>query len=81
LRPSTTLKPPDDNKRARIVHQLIGPVQRPQLRHVPSDWVLHSEGKGRDLAVCVEALRRRAIRQGYIVDDGFTMEDWREVTG
>jgi hypothetical protein len=76
-----TLKLPDSNKHARIVHQLVGPVQRLQLRHVPSTWVLYSEDKGPDLAACVEALRRCAVRQGYVVDEGFEVEDWREVTG
>jgi hypothetical protein len=71
---------PDDTKHARIVKMFVGPVQRLQLRHVPSDWVLHSEGKGPDLAASVEALRRRAKRQGYVVDEGFTVEDRRSDT-
>jgi len=75
-----TLKLPDETKHARIVHVFAGPIQRLQLRHVPSDWVLHSEGKGPDLADNVESLRRRAIRQGYVVDEGFAVEDWRRVT-
>jgi hypothetical protein len=32
-----TLVLPDKAKHARILLQLVGPVQRLQLRHVPSD--------------------------------------------
>jgi hypothetical protein len=75
-----TLSLPADTKSARIVHTLVGPVQRLQLRHVPSNWVIHSEGKGPDLAAFVEVLRRRAVRQGYVVDEGYDVEDWRTIT-
>ncbi|HLZ07304.1 MAG TPA: hypothetical protein VKT80_01860 [Chloroflexota bacterium] len=50
-----TLKLPDDTKHARTVHMFSGPIQRLQLRHAPSEWVIHSEGKGADLAESVDA--------------------------
>jgi len=75
-----TLKLPDDTKHARIVHMFSGPIQRLQLRHVPSDWVLYSEGKGPDLLRNVKELRRAAVKHGYVVDEGFAVEDWRRVS-
>jgi hypothetical protein len=72
-----TLKFPDDSKRCRIVFQLIGPVRRLQVRHVPSDWLFTSQGCGADVAASVEELRGRARRQGYLVDEGYATEDLR----
>ena len=71
------LRLPDDTKHARIIHMLVGPVQWLQLRHVSSNWVLTSLSLGPDLASSVETLRRQAMRRGYVVDEGLTVEDWR----
>lgn len=75
-----TLQLPDESKHARIVHQFVGPVQRLHLRHVPSDWVITSAEIGPDATASIEELRGRAKRQGYTVDSGYIVEDWREIT-
>lgn len=72
-----TLKLPDDSKNARIIYQLIGPVRRLALRHVPSDWHITDSGVGPDVASSVEELRGRARRQGYAVEPGYATEDLR----
>lgn len=71
------LKLPDDAKNARIVYQLIGPVRRLALRHVPSDWHITDVGVGPDVDSSVEELRGRAVRQGYAVLPGYQVEDLR----
>jgi hypothetical protein len=71
-----TLRLANDEKRARIVRQIVGPVERLQLRHVPSDWLIYAMGIGPDPAASVERLRRAAVRRGYVVEEGVTVEDW-----
>jgi hypothetical protein len=61
---------------ARIVCQIAGPVERLQLRHVPSDWVIVNVGRGPDLIASVERLRQVAILRGFVAEDGVTVEDW-----
>lgn len=72
-----TLTLPDDSKNARIILQLVGPVRRLQLRHVPSDWMIEAQGVGVDLDASVATLRSRARRQGYAVEPGYVTEDLR----
>jgi hypothetical protein len=71
-----TLTLPDSTRRARIVRQLVGPIEDVQLRHVPSDWVIVSVRCGPRLEATVERLRRAAARRGYVVEDGVMTEDW-----
>jgi hypothetical protein len=47
-----------------------------QLRHVPSNWLMHSRPVGPGLTKTIALLRRAAERRGYIVEDGVTVEDW-----
>jgi hypothetical protein len=71
-----TLRLANDEKRARIVRRPVGPVERIKLDHVPSDWLIVSIGRGSDLTAKFERLRRAAIRYGYVVEEGVTVEDW-----
>jgi hypothetical protein len=71
-----TLSLPSDEKRARIVRQITGPVESIQLRHVPSDWLIYSRPVGPYRAKTIALLRRAAARRGYVVEDGVTVEDW-----
>jgi hypothetical protein len=71
-----TLRFPNNEKRVRIVHQIVGPVEYVQLRHVPSDWLIYSTGREPSLAATVKRLRRAAERRGYVVEDGVTLENW-----
>ena len=73
-----TLRLPDCTRRARIVLMMVGPCAPLHLRHVPSDWVVAWIGVGPDVDAAAEALRREAQRQGYIVEAGVTVEDWRQ---
>lgn len=70
---------PDTTKRARIVHQIVGPTSSLHLRPVPSGWVIVSIGRGLDLAASVGKLRRAAVRRGYEVEAGFVTEDWNPI--
>jgi hypothetical protein len=70
-----TLKIPHGTKHARIVVQIVGPVMRLHLRHVPSDWVIFTTGQGPDRVASVEKPRQRAERNGYSVEPGYTIED------
>jgi hypothetical protein len=72
----TALGQPNDEKRARIVRQIVGPVERLQLRHVPSDWLIYSMNVGPNLAASIERLRRAAKRRAYVVEEEVTHEDW-----
>jgi hypothetical protein len=47
---------------------------------VESDLHITDAGIGPDLAASVRELRSKARRQGYIVEDGHTVEDWRSDT-
>jgi hypothetical protein len=69
----------NDEKRARMVGQIVGPVEHLQLRHVPSDWLIYAMGIGPDLTASVERLQRTAIRRGYVVEEGVTVEAWNSL--
>jgi hypothetical protein len=70
-----TLKILDDTKHARIVIQIVGPVSRLHVRHVPSDWVLFTIGHSPDLVADIEKVRQCAERNGYTVEPGYKIED------
>jgi hypothetical protein len=74
-----TLQVPDDTKRDRIVHDVAGPVDHLQRRHVPSDWVLFSMIGGPEPTKEIVRLRKSAERRGYVVDDEVDFEDWNPV--
>jgi hypothetical protein len=76
-----TLKFPDDTRLARIVVMISGPVSRLHVRHVASDWVIFTTPHGPDLKAEVKKLRRRAERDGYTVEPGFTVEDRKSKIG
>ena len=71
-----TLRLPDDTKCARIVLQITGPLARLHLRHVPSNWVITWTGIGPNIDVQVDEFRRVAERHGYMVEPGYSVEDW-----
>jgi hypothetical protein len=71
-----TLSLPKSTRRARIVRQIVGPVESIQLRQVPSGWAIYSMGRGADLVATVKRLRRAAERRGYAVEDEVAVEDW-----
>ena len=71
-----TLGLPDSTRRARIVRQVVGPIEDVQLRHVPSDWVIVAIRRGPSLEATVQRLRRAAERRAYVVEDEVAVEDW-----
>jgi hypothetical protein len=74
-----TLQLPNDETRARIVRQLVGPVELLPRRHVPSDWLIYAMGIGTNLAASFERLRQAVIDRGYVVEEGVTIEDWNQI--
>jgi hypothetical protein len=68
----------NDHKRVRIVHQLVGPVQRLHVREVPGDSVIHTSGVGPSVEESVKVLRLLVKSYGYVVEPGFVVEDWRD---
>jgi hypothetical protein len=54
-------------------------VDRVQLRHVPSDWVVYSMTCGITVEATAERLRRSAERKGWVVDEGIATEDWKKI--
>jgi hypothetical protein len=70
-----TYKFPDGTKHARTFVVPVGPIVRRQLRHIPSDKLIHSicQGAGRDGSIA--KLRGQAERKGYTVEPGYAIED------
>ena len=62
-------------KRARIVVTHSGPIQRVQLRHIPSDWLIYSTPTQLNVEATAARIRTYSARKGYMVDEVVAIEE------